>query len=388
MIDQPGWVPGVRKIAVLRANAIGDFVVALPALQALHSAYPEARIVLMGKSWHHHFLTGRPGPISRVIPVPPSRGVSCPDTWQTPSPAEELLLEHFFSAMQAEHFDLALQMHGGGGFSNPFVLKLGANLTAGMKSPTAAPLDRWIPYIYWQHEVMRLLEVARLVGAPPVAIEPHLAVTRRDLEESFQALPETDSRLVVLHPGASDPRRRWPARNFAQVGDALRLAGVTVAIVGIDEEREVAARMTESMREQAVDLCGKLSLPALAGLLSRAHLVVANDSGPRHLAEAVGTPTVGIFWCGNLINAGAAFRTFHRPHLSWRLDCPVCGQNTIHNPCGHSVSFVDQVSVEEVVESALDVLALGKEKDQVSSPVVEEELIQWPEKTALPPRLQ
>src|SRR5437667_7394301 len=73
-------VPDVHKIAVLRANAIGDLTFALPALEALCAAYPGAELVLLGQEWHARFLEGRPGPVDRVVVVPPYRGVSLPDT--------------------------------------------------------------------------------------------------------------------------------------------------------------------------------------------------------------------------------------------------------------------------------------------------------------------
>ena len=96
---------GVAKIAVLRANAVGDFLFALPALEALRHAYPSAEIVLLGRAWHSGFLHGRPGPVDRVETVPQWHGVS-----------EEVGVDPggFFERMRREHFDLALQMHGGG----------------------------------------------------------------------------------------------------------------------------------------------------------------------------------------------------------------------------------------------------------------------------------
>lgn len=355
------WLAGVEKIAVLRANALGDYIFAQPALYALQSAYPQAEIVLLGKAWHAAFIDGRPGPVKRVVIVPPYRGVSEPDRWAEPNAAQKVAQQRFFETMQHEQFELAMQMHGGGGNSNPFVQQLGARLTAGMRARGAPPLDRWIPYFYWQHEVIRLLEVVALVGATPVMLEPRIEVTARDHHESCQVVPETDRPLVILHPGASDPRRRWPAERFASVADTLAREGYQMVMVGIPEERPIVDRLLASMQQPALDLCGKLSLHGLTGLLQRAALVIANDSGPRHLAEAAGTPTVGIYWCGNLINAGAAFRAKHRPHLSWRIHCPVCGQNTLHDPCTHQESFVDEVRVEEVLESSLDLLQ-SKEK--------------------------
>jgi ADP-heptose:LPS heptosyltransferase len=113
------------------------------------------------------------------------------------------------------------------------------------------------------------------------------------------------------------------------------------------------------MQMPAVDLSGRLSLSALAGLLSRAHLVVANDSGPVHLAAAVRARTVGVYWCGNLLNSGPLTRTRHRAPVSWRLNCPVCDANCLDGHCGHDASFVEEVPVEVVLSDALDLLALA-----------------------------
>lgn len=353
-------IPGVKKIAVVRANALGDFIFSLPALYSLQAAYPDAETVLVGKQWHAGFLENRPGPVKRVITVPRYRGVSEPDTWQGPDPQEQAEIDRFFDQVQKEQFDLALQMHGGGAHSNPFILKIGARFTAGMRTPNAPVLDRWMPYHYWQHEIMRQLEVVGLVGARPIMLEPFLEVTGRDRAESCDAVPDQVKPIVIIHPGASDPRRRWAAGRFAAVGDVLARRGYQVMVVGIPSETDVVRAVLQNMKEPAWDLCGKLSLHALTGLISRARLIVANDSGPRHLAEAVGTPSVAIYWCGNLINAGSLFRARHRPHLSWRINCPVCWKNTLQEPCMHKESFVDEVTIEEVTASALDVLSTSR----------------------------
>ena len=101
-----------------------------------------------------------------MIVLPPTKGVSEPPEYRD-DPIEQ---ERFFEAMRQEHFDLALQIHGGGRYSNPFLLNLGAKVTVGLKTPDAVPLDRWIPYIYFQSEILRYLEVVSLVGAPPTRL--------------------------------------------------------------------------------------------------------------------------------------------------------------------------------------------------------------------------
>ncbi|MDQ6743743.1 MAG: hypothetical protein M3Z97_12680, partial [Candidatus Dormibacteraeota bacterium] len=180
--------PEVHKIAVLRANALGDFIFCLPALEALRATYPAAEITLLARAMHQQLLDGRPGPVDRVVVLPRIRGVSVPDHQETDEKEAAACVE----ALKADRFDVAVQIHGGGAYSNPFLRSLGARTTVGLKAPDAEAPDRWIPYFYYQHEVLRYLEVVSLLGVRPAALEPRLQVTERDLGEAagvLDALP-------------------------------------------------------------------------------------------------------------------------------------------------------------------------------------------------------
>lgn len=341
-------IPEVRRIAVLRANAVGDFVFALPALAALRARYPAARLTLLGKAWHAAFLPGR-GVVDQVVELPPVPGVSAPPS----APGHAAATDTLCARLRARRFDLACQLHGGGRYSNPFVRRLGARCSIGLRADDAPPLDRCIPYVPWHNERLRLLEAVALAGAAPAGLEPRLPVLQRDRDELDHRLPPLDGPLAVLNPGAGDPRRRWPGERFAVVGDALARAGATVVVQGSADERALTAAVVEKMRMPALDAGGRLALGGLAALLARARLVVSNDSGPLHLAQAVGSATVGIYWLTNLLVSGALSATRHRHALSLRLACPVCGADNVHTRCAHDVSFVDEVSADEVLETAL-----------------------------------
>ncbi|MBO0869680.1 MAG: glycosyltransferase family 9 protein [Micromonosporaceae bacterium] len=360
----------IQRIAVLRANAVGDFVFALPALAALRAAYPHAEITLLGAPWHAGFLRDRPGPIDRVVVVPPLPGIRDPAAGEAaPSGSEEAPSTRaaFFTRAMAYRFDLAIQLHGGGRHSNPFVAGLGARLTCGLRSPDAPPLDRWVRYVYYQPEVFRYLEVVELVGAAPVTYRPALELTEQDRVEVKRLLGEADRPRVVLHPGASDPRRRWPVERFSTVGDALAQAGAQVLVTGVAAERDLVEGVVAGMRGPARALVDEVSLGGLAALFSTCAVVVGNDSGPVHLAEAVGAGTVGLYWIGNFINGAPATRTRHRPMISWRLNCPECGRDCTRDlyparpgeGCAHRLSFVDDIPAEEVREAALELLSAG-----------------------------
>src|SRR5690606_28261795 len=125
------------------------------------------------------------------------------------------------------------------------------------------------------------------------------------------------------------------------------------------DERDVVDRVVAAMRRPARAVVDELSVGGLAALYAACDLVIANDTGPRHLAAAVGTPTVGIYWCGNLINAGPLTRARHRPLLSWTLACPACGGNRVDigmKDCGHRVSWVADIPVDAVAQEAADLL--------------------------------
>jgi len=354
----------VGRIAVLRPNAVGDFVFALPALHALRHAHPDAELVYIGKEWHARFLHGRPGPVDRVLVMSPVPGVGAPvamGAGQQPEAGGEPL-ERFLARMRDERFDIALQMFGGGRFSNPFVAQFGARLTVGARAADAPPLDRWTAYVEPGNRRLALLEIAALAGATALPLQQELAVTDADRCEADAVLPATPGRrLAVLQPGASDARRRWSAGRFAAVGDALAAHGVMVAINGTGAEAEVVEQVRAAMRHDAAGLAGKLSLGGLCGLLERADVMVSNDTGPLHLALAIGTPCVGIFWHTNLADGMPLRPSLLRAAVSARLHCPVCGTDNRTVRCAHAASFVDDVPVSEVVDMAFATLGLQRD---------------------------
>lgn len=349
-----------RKIALFHAKALGDFIVTLPALAAIKETYPDAELVLLAKSWVRAFLATRPSMIDRVISIPALSTLN--------KPVNSTEIERFCAAMKAEKFDIILQMQGDGKTINSFINKFGAGLTAGMRNPPAEPLDRSIPYVHYQNEVLRNLEIAALIGAYTSKLEPRLEVTQSDEQEAAIVRAAIKDRpYVVIHAGADDIRRLWPASKFAEVADSLIKKGYEVVLTGVPKETEIVTNLMQAMNNTAIP-CTSLGLGGLAALLQGSALVISNDTGPLHLARAVGASTVGILWAPNVVNWGPLSRSRHRLAISWRLECPHCRIKPVSpwpfqpvTPgCDHPFSFVENIPVAEVLEPALELLPAAK----------------------------
>ncbi|WP_426226839.1 glycosyltransferase family 9 protein [Pseudarthrobacter sp. DSP2-3-2b1] len=363
--------PDITRIALLRGGGLGDLMFALPAVSALKAAYPGSTVTLLGTPLQDALVSGTCTPLDDVMVLPFAEGVR-------PGKEDPAAAERFFNTARERHFDLAVQLHGGGRFSNPFLLQLGARHTVGSATPDAVPLERTLPYTYYQHEPSRALEVAGLAGAEPVLLEARLN-PRAEFVAQLPAtldtvLPHGDAPLLVIHPGASDPRRRWPAEAFGAVARAVADDGGTVMVIGDTGEKGLADAVVSAAVGRStgndvrngegpvINVAGRLELGELAALLARADVVLANDSGPRHLAQALGTPTVGIYWAGNALTSGPLGRGRHRIHLSWVTRCPACGADVTQvgwtaPRCPHNDSLMAGIGSDAVTSDVRSLLA-------------------------------
>lgn len=282
-----------RRIAVFRALQLGDMLVAIPALRALRRRFPLAEITLIGLPWARTLVERYPRYLDRFVTFPGWPGIA--ETAYDPARTEAFLGEQ-----RTYSYDLAIQMHGSGGASNPFTLALHAVHTAGYcDGEPPAGLDIAAPYPVHEPEVLRNLGLARLLGCTALAPALEFPLAPADRVEASMLLGRrrgTGQPWIGLHPGARPPARRWPAGHFATLADALvRRFGARVFLTGGPGEETTAQTVVELMRETPLNLTGKTSLGGLAAVIAQLDLVISNDTGPAHLAVAVDTPSLTIF---------------------------------------------------------------------------------------------
>jgi lipopolysaccharide heptosyltransferase II len=160
---------------------------------------------------------------------------------------------------------------------------------------------------------------------------------------------------VAMNVSARWPTKRWPAASFAEVADRLQQEGCgAVVLIGGPDERADVAAVGGTMKTPAIDLAGATTVGLLPALLSRASLLITNDSGPMHIAAAVGTPVVALFGPTSAARTGP-YGLGHRV-LATELSCRPCLSRTCQNP--NQLECLTRISPEQVFAAVRDQLAV------------------------------
>jgi heptosyltransferase-2 len=282
------------KVAVRAPNWIGDAVLALPALAAYKSARPEDEVWVAARGGVKDlFASGTPA--DGVIGLEDDRSLRG--------------LRASARRFRGEGFGAGLLLTNSFGSALMFFLagipeRWGYRRDGrGLLLTRAVPWDEAGPVIHQAEYYLRLvrgLNGGAAAGSPsPIPLflsSEERAAARRALAD-LGLDPDPARPVVVLNPGASyGPAKRWSAESFGRLGSLLQAAlSARVVVTGLGSEVELAERLASVMPRPPLILSGRTSLRGLLGILSQARLCVTNDSGPLHLANAVGTPVIGLF---------------------------------------------------------------------------------------------
>jgi ADP-heptose:LPS heptosyltransferase len=278
-----------RTIAIFRALHLGDLLCSVPAFRALRAAFPVATISLIGLPWAKAFVDRFSNYLDEFIEFPGYPGL--PE--QEP---EYTRLTEFLAAMRTRRFDCLIQMQGDGSYVNDLIRVCGADHTWGFAQASAdgAVPDEFIPYPTDCSEIRRHLRLLEHVGVPRQGDHLEFPLTTQD-ESDFDALPQAawlePGSFVCIHPGGRGPSRRWNLERFVQVACGLADRDLRIAVTGVPEEAPLAEELLRAV-PTAINLAGRTTLGSLGILLSRASLLIANDTGVSHVAAALGTPSV------------------------------------------------------------------------------------------------
>ncbi len=334
------------KIAVLRALQLGDMLCAVPALRALHAAYPDAEVTLIGLPWARAFAARFRRYLHEFMEFPGFPGLA-------ERRCDVAALPRFFAAARRRQFDLVLQMHGSGEIMNPLAALTGARAAAGFYRPGryCPDVERYVEWRDAEHEVRRYLRLMERLGIASQGSALEFPLGAEDWSEWTDIGLERDT-YAVVHAGAQLASRRWPPERFAQVADALAAEGLQIVLTGTAQEKTLVEGVRQAMRAPALDLAGLTSLGGLAALVARARLVIANDTGVSHVAAAVKAPSVIVASGSDPRRWAPLDRERHRV-LYHEIECRPCKHAVC--PIGHPCAL--GVSAERVIAEALSLAA-------------------------------
>ncbi len=331
-----------RNILIIKPGAMGDLLQMTPVLRALKMKLPEARIsILVGSApsvdlFRHHPL------VHETIVFDKGR------EHRSMSALFEL-----WRRLRGGRYDLVLNFQR-------------SNLKAWFLASAAFPC-RVLVYNKARgrtvHAVVNHLETLRGLGIAPGDVEGRLELFLGDEEvrqaqELFRLNGFSGKRVVALNPGASNLIKCWSTGQFALLGDRLAAElGVKVAIVGGGGERELAQEIRAGMRHKPLDLVGKTSMLQLGAVLAQCALLVSGDTGPLHMATAVGTPVVALFGAIEPARTGPVGEG-HRVIRHADIDCVPCNARKCGNP--RYLECMERISVDEVFAAVAQMLAEGE----------------------------
>lgn len=359
-----GWWHGPRpveppqRVLLLRLERIGDLLMVLESLALARTAWPTAQIDLAVGSWN--------APLAALIP-----GLNTIDRVDVPWLAREgtgltwrgLLAQA--NTWRARRYDLVVNFEPDIR-SNLLAWRTGAPLRVGYWTAGGGTLLTdalaYDPEAHVSVNAHALIRHASGGGERPLAQRPRLvpdAAAEAAADALLASVAPAPGRLIGLQVSGGRESKQWHLMRFAEVGRLLAAeTGATLVLTGGAGDREMIDQVRRALgNAKVVDAAGVLNLPGTAALLRRLDLLITGDTGPMHLAAAVGTPVVALFGPSDPRRYGPL--AAQQRVLRVQLPCSPCGQVRLPpERCrGHVPDCMDGITVDVVMRAARELLA-------------------------------
>jgi ADP-heptose:LPS heptosyltransferase len=339
--DPTGLTPAnIRRILLVSSTAIGDTLLSTPAIRSIRSGYPGARISLLLNAAHCELFADNPD-VDELIPYHGGYRRFFRLAW----------------ALRRRRFDLACIFHGNEPQATPLAYLSGARFIFKLPNTNRFRflLTNREPVLGWDafgHGIEARLETARLAGGGRTDGRMILPVRPEAEAEAAVRLAQAgigpDTPLLALQPGASTASRRWAPRRFIALAKRLLAAhpDLRIVLTGSPAERALARQIADAVGDGRVWVgAGAVPLRLMPALLARCAVLVSGDTGPMHMAVAVGTPVVALFAVSDARRSGPAYDLDrHTVIQKWRT-CDPCLSKRCPYP---QPTCMDNISVEEV----------------------------------------
>jgi lipopolysaccharide heptosyltransferase I len=323
--------PEPEKILIIKPSSLGDIIHSLPFLHTIKKCFPKAEIHWVVARGLHVVLENHPL-IDRLW-------VINKDKWKSLAYFAKTLgeISELFKGLRREKFDLCLDLSGL--FRSGLITwASGAKYKLGFQES-----DEGSPFFYTHkiaggmedHAVDRYLKIAVAIGCAA----DEIAYPMVPFEESPPLLKELPGEYLLMAPSAGKEANRWPAARFGELAARLPLPTL---VISAPVDQEVVAEVLKHSHGKAISLAGKTNLLELLALIKKARFLVANDTGPIHIAAAFGVPVFAIFGPANPRRTGP----YGKIHTIIQEELP-CSPCYAWKPCAHWRCMED-LQVEKV----------------------------------------
>jgi lipopolysaccharide heptosyltransferase I len=281
-----------RRVAVIKPSALGDILNSLPVLTALRERFPDAHLTWVVNRAYEPLLAGHPH-LDAVLPFDRGalrRGVL----------SGGMAFARFLRLLRQQEFDLAIDLQGllrSGLMTRATGAAVRVGLATAREGARFFYTHRVDDVTGVKHAVDRCWRVAEALGAagPKQFVVPIDGEARRWAADALRSSPRP---WLAVAPGSRWLTKRWPPGHFAALlRQAQARFGGTAVFIGAPDEAELAREAAALLDGPSCDLSARTTLPQLAALLETTDVLLTNDSGPMHLAVALGRPVVAPYTC-------------------------------------------------------------------------------------------
>jgi lipopolysaccharide heptosyltransferase I len=321
-----------RKILIIKPSSLGDIVHSLPVLDTLCRCFPGAALHWLVAKGFEALLEDHPM-LSKVW-------IIHKDEWKRISRLQTTVAElrALFRDLRKERFDLVIDLQGL--FRSGLIAKAtGAPMRIGFKEAREGSTTFYTHAVEGGkdiHAVDRYLKIPAFLGCK---VAPVRFPFPPPLQSPSPGLP-VPGEYAVMVPGARKPVNRWPAQRFGEL--AARLP-VRTLVLGSRGDRMLAEEVVRASRGNAESLAGKTDIRGLVQVIRGARFMVSNDTGPMHIAAAIGIPVFALFGPANPVRTGP-YGKGHRV-IRREISCAPCYRRSCKDP-----RCLDMITVEEVAE--------------------------------------
>lgn len=331
-----------NRILVIKLDHIGDVLLSTPVFSNLKKTYPNVEIHTLTGKWSQVILENNPN-VMQVIEY------NSPTFTRTGQPTSLSGTISLYKFLQQQKYDILIDLRGDWR-TVWFAL---FRLTPKRLSRAYYQITNKIGSNKFSgtHETTRNLDVLNKAGIQTPIPNTSFSITKENSDWTKQFLTENEINLelpiVAIHPGSPIAIKRWKPENFAELSDKLiNNTGVQIVFVGVKDEIEIIQKIQEVMVGKAYNIAGLTTLPRLASVLQKSKLFIGNDSGPMHLAAAVGVQTIGLFGPGNPNRFGPVG---DKCHYIWKKqDCPPCRGDICQLG---SEGCMSKITVQDVIDT-------------------------------------